>query len=214
MKFKSLAMGACALAASVAFADTTPVMVSLVTPVQAPSRSYDVTGFRLSLIYGDCQDFTGLDIGVAQRAAGAFTGIALGGANIAGGRFLGGQVGLVNWSSDANTAWAIRSTGAQIGLVNYAGSFCGLQNGLANVTHRAFAGLQDGVINCTDDMYGVQCGFYFLVGVNVAYGNVRGCQIGLVNFAETMDSGLQIGLLNIIANQGWLPVLPIVNGHF
>ena len=64
------------LVAGTLFADTTPVMVSLVTPVQAPSRSYDVTGFRLSLIYGDCQDFTGLDIGVAQRAAGTFTGAA------------------------------------------------------------------------------------------------------------------------------------------
>ena len=49
------------LVAGTLFADTTPVMVSLVTPVQAPSRSYDVTGLRLSFIYGECQDFTGLD---------------------------------------------------------------------------------------------------------------------------------------------------------
>lgn len=214
MKFKNIVRGACALVASVALADTTPVMVSLVTPVQVPSRSYDVTGFRLSLIYGDCHNFTGLDIGVAQRASGTFTGVALGGANIARERLRGGQVGLVNWCCDRNAAWADRSTGAQIGLVNYAGSFCGLQSGLANVTDGAFAGLQDGLINWAGDMYGLQCGFYFLIGVNAAHGNVRGCQIGLVNFAERMDSGLQIGLLNFIANDGWLPVLPIVNGHF
>ena len=214
MKFRSIVVGACALTASIAFADTTPVMVSLVTPVQAPSRSYDVTGLRLSFIYGDCREFTGLDLGVIQRTADAFTGVALGGVNIAGGRMLGGQVGLVNWSGDTAPAWHLRSTGVQFGLVNYAGAFCGLQSSLANITGGAFAGLQDGVFNCADDMYGVQCGLYFLFGVNIAYGNVRGCQIGLVNFAETMDSGLQIGLLNIIGNNGWLPVLPIVNGHF
>ena len=46
------------VAAGTLFADTTPVMVSLVTPVQVPSRQYDVTGLRLSLIYGECQEFT------------------------------------------------------------------------------------------------------------------------------------------------------------
>ena len=151
---------------------------------------------------------------MAQRAAGTFTGIALGGVNIAGERFRGGQVGLINWCCDGNAAWADRSAGAQLGLVNYAGSFCGLQSGLANVTDGAFAGLQDGLVNCAGNMYGVQCGFYFLFGINVAQGNVRGCQMGLVNFAETMDCGLQIGLLNFITNDGWLPVLPIVNGNF
>ena len=41
---KKVALGACLMAAGVLLADTTPVMVSLVTPVQAPYRSYDVTG--------------------------------------------------------------------------------------------------------------------------------------------------------------------------
>jgi len=29
-----------------------------------------------------------------------------------------------------------------------------------------------------------------------------------------VEGGLQIGLVNIIEQNGWLPVLPIVNGHF
>ena len=56
------------LVAGMLFADTTPIMVSLVTPVQAPSARYDVTGLRLSLIYGECQEFTGLDIGIIGNA--------------------------------------------------------------------------------------------------------------------------------------------------
>ncbi len=203
-----------ALAASAALAETTPVMVSLVTPVQAPCRSYDVTGFRLSLIYGDCDRFTGLDLGLAQRAAGDFTGLAVGGVNIAGGRAIGGQVGLVNWLSDADSEWNTISKGGQLGLMNYAGSFCGYQGGLVNVAGKSFVGLQDGLVNCAADVMGLQSGFYFIFGVNVASGTVRGCQIGLVNYAETMECGLQIGLVNIIARNGWLPVLPIVNGHF
>ena len=214
MNIRSLIAGACALAAGVAAAETTPVMVSLVTPVQAPSRGYDVCGLRLSLIYGDCHDFTGLDIGLAQRTAGEFTGVGVGGVNIAGGRFMGGQLGLVNWSADMKDEWGNRSTGLQFGLLNYSGSFVGLQDGLFNVSTGKFVGLQDAFVNYACDIDGLQCGFYFVIGVNVASGTVRGCQIGLVNFAETMECGLQIGLVNVIAKNGWLPVLPIVNGNF
>lgn len=214
MKIRSIVAGACALVAGAAAAEYTPVMVSLVTPVQAPSRSYDVGGVRLSLIYGDCHDFTGLDIGVAQRTAGEFTGVGVGGVNIANGRLMGGQLGLVNWSSDMKNEWGSRSAGLQFGLLNYAGSFVGLQDGIFNVSTAKFTGLQDGIVNYACDVEGLQCGFYLLLGVNVASGAVRGCQIGLVNFAETMESGLQLGLVNIIAKNGWLPVLPIVNGNF
>lgn len=214
MKVRSIIAGACALVAGAAAAEYTPVMVSLVTPVQAPSRSYDVGGVRLSLIYGDCHDFTGLDIGLVQRTAGEFTGVGVGGVNIVGGRFMGGQLGLVNWSSDMKNEWGNRSTGLQFGLLNYTGSFVGLQDGVFNVSTGKFTGLQDAVVNYACDVDGLQCGVYFLFGVNIASGTVRGCQIGLVNFAETMECGLQLGLVNVIAKNGWLPVLPIVNGHF
>ena len=59
-----------------------------------------------------------------------------------------------------------------------------------------------------------QCGFYFLLGVNVVNRSMRGCQIGLVNYAHRIDGGLQVGLVNIAPRNGWLPILPIVNGHF
>ena len=206
----------CLMMAGVLFADTTPVMVSLVTPVQAPSCDYDVTGFRLSLMYGECQEFTGLDIGIVDNARKDFTGVAIGGANIVGDRLYGGQLGLINWNSNSATAWARRSSGVQLGLVNYADTFTGLQEGFVNVADGTFMGLQSGFVNCAHDVYGLQLGRLGLlpVGVNVASGSLRGCQIGLVNYANQVEGGLQIGVVNIIARNGWLPVLPIVNGHF
>lgn len=213
MKVRKTLAAAGLFAAFASFAETTPVMVSLVTPVQAPSREYDVRGFRLSLIYGDCADFSGLDIGIANHVSRELTGIAIGGVNISNGRMRGGQVGLVNWNGNGESAWGSRSTGAQVGLLNCADSFCGLQDGLVNVATGSFAGLQTSFLNVSGDLSGAQIGCYFFLGVNVA-DMLRGCQIGLVNYAASVDSGMQIGLVNIIARNGWAPVLPIVNGHF
>ena len=214
MKMKKSMAVACLFAAMSAVADTSPVMVSLLTPVQAPSRDYDVTGFRLSLLYGACCEFAGLDISVVGYAGGDLTGLSVGGVNVAGGRMCGGQVGLVNWSNSGETSWGGRSVGAQIGALNYAGTFCGLQDGVVNVSATSFAGLEVGLVNCARDLYGVQCGSWLILGVNFAAGTVYGCQLGLVNYARRMEKGVQIGTVNVIADNGWLPVLPLINGGF
>ena len=212
---KKLVLAACLIAAGAAMSETTPVMFSLFTPVQVPSRAYDVTGFRLSLLYGDCKNFKGLDIGVVDHTGGNFTGIQIGGVNVVDDRFLGGQVGLVNWNSSDVREWDRQSIGAQFGGINYAGTFCGYQGGLVNICGDKFTGLQGGFVNCTRDLDGLQCGAsWLIIGVNFASGKVRGCQIGLFNYAEEMESGLQIGFVNVISRGGWLPVLPIVNGRF
>lgn len=211
---KSIASIVSLLVAGCLFADSTPIMVSLVTPVQAPSARYDVTGLRLSLIYGECQEFTGLDIGIIGNARKDFTGLSIGGLNFAGERLYGAQVGLVNWNGNGDTSWERRSVGAQVGILNYADAFCGLQTGYVNISGESFMGLQSSLINCAHDLYGVQTGCYLILGVNVASGTVRGCQIGLINYANEVERGCQIGIVNIITQNGWLPVLPIVNGHF
>ena len=215
---KKIVSMVCMMAAGMLLADaannSTPVMVSLLTPVQAPSRAYDVTGFRLSLIYGECQEFTGLDISVIGNARKDSTGLTIGGVNFAGERLYGAQAGLFNWNDNATTSWDRRSVGAQVGILNYANSFCGLQDGFVNISGGSFMGLQSSLVNFADDVYGLQCGFYLIFGVNVASGSVRGCQIGLVNYANRMDRGCQIGIVNIISQNGWLPVLPILNGSF
>lgn len=204
----------CLIAIGALSADTAPVMVSLVTPVQMPSRSYDVTGFRLSLLYGDCREFAGLDIGVIGHTCRDFTGLAVGGINIVDERLYGLQLGLINWNSNNDALPAHRSIGIQYGILNHVDTFFGLQDGFIDISGGEFSGLQLGFVNFAHDLYGLQCGAYLLLGVNVAIGSVHGCQIGLVNYADTIESGLQIGLVNIIANKGWLPVLPILNGHF
>ena len=47
---KKLVLSVVLAAAGAVFAETTPAMVSLVTPVQAPSSDVDVAGIRFSLI--------------------------------------------------------------------------------------------------------------------------------------------------------------------
>ena len=202
------------MAAGGSLADSTPVMVSLVTPAQVPSWNWDVAGFRLSLLYGDCCDFAGLDIGVVQRASGSFDGLGIGGVNIVNGRLRGVQVGLLNWSGWPEVESGHRSVGVQYGGINYADSLFGLQSGYVNVSSGTLSGVQYAYVNCANDVVGVQCGGLIVLGVNVACGSVEGCQVGIVNYAQTMTCGVQIGILNIIANNGWLPVLPIINGGF
>lgn len=211
---KKLICISCLFAAAAVSAEWTPAMISLVTPVQAPSSDYDVKGLRLSLIYGECSTFKGLDIGLIGHADGNFTGLGIGGVNVADERLIGGHVGLVNWNANGSQPWDMRSKGAQIGAVNHSGSFCGLQDGIVNVSGSSFAGVQFALGNFANDLQGLQMGWYFLLGVNMVSGEMSGCQIGLVNYAERIRGGVQIGLVNIIAENGWLPVLPIINGSF
>ena len=194
--------------------ESSPVMLSLFDPVQWPSSQSDVGGFRLSLLYGQCDDFAGLDIGLVGRATGDFSGLSIGGANIVSRRLVGLQVGLINWNSNGDESSDRRSLGVQYGLINYADSFLGLQDAWINMSSRTMSGLQYGFLNCASDVHGVQCGVLLVLGVNVASGSVGGCQIGIVNYAGVMESGLQIGIVNVISRGGILPVLPILNGNF
>ena len=194
--------------------ESSPVMFSLLDPVQWPSSQSDVCGFRLSLLYGECADFAGFDIGLVGRATGDFYGLSVGGANIVSRRLIGLQVGLVNWNSNGDESSARRSVGVQYGLLNYVDSLLGLQDGWLNVSTGGMSGVQWGFLNCACDVSGVQCGALVVFGVNVAVGTVSGCQVGIVNYAGRMESGLQIGIVNVIARNGFFPVLPILNGGF
>ena len=171
--------------------------ICLLAVFSACRLSVAATGMRLSLVYGDCCDFAGLDVGAISRTSGSFDGVGVGGVNISNGRMRGVQAGLLNWSSCGGQD--LQSLGIQYGLANYAESFFGLQ---------------DGYLNCAGDFSGVQCGGFLFLCVNIAYGKVEGCQLGLLNYAQEMTFGVQIGVLNIIARNGMLPVLPIINGGF
>ena len=130
------------------------------------------------------------------------------------------------WSENPQTALALGivngSTGQSAGLswafiLNYADSYKGVQWGLINYTEMDFLGWQGGLVNYTKgSMKGLQTGV-----VNYA-GNLTGLQLGLVNYAATAESGVQIGLVNIIPENQWFTGLPnelapgmiIVNWHF
>lgn len=185
-----------AMMVGIAIADVTPLMVSPFNPVQEPSCKYDVKGFRFSLIYGRCKDFAGLDVGLIQHTTGGFGGLAIGGVHYANDHIFGAQVcGLVSRTHGS-------MSGVQIG-------------GLLSGSDIAMNGLQIGglyngpVTGHKNDINGVQ-----IAGVINKASNVHGLQIGLFNFAETMECGLQIGLWNQIESNGWATVLPLVNGHF
>jgi len=101
-------------------------------------------------------------------------------------------------------------TGLDWGFVNSTtGSQKGVQFGFINLTDGGFTGLQEGFVNVSKgNSLGLQTG-----GVNYHQGNFNGLQISIVNYAATLE-GLQLGLINIIGEGGFLPVFPLFNFDF
>jgi len=138
----------------------TPVMLSFVSPLQVPPRDFDVGGFRLSLIYGECVNFDGLDVGLVGRAIGHGNGL-----------FINGLATIVDGDS----------LGLQVGLVNYVkGNFAGLQVGAVNYCTAGQA-FQFGVYNGADHIEGFQCGVINMTRTMI------GLQIGLINVIQNND---------------------------
>ena len=131
-----------------------PVMFSVFSPIQFPPPEFDVGGLRLSLLYGRCCNFDGLDfgiVGVADNHANGWLvnvvtvaygdglGLHTGGVNYFAGDFKGLQIGVANWidSGDVfqiggyNGGYDIQ--GLQIGVINTANKLQGLQIGLVNI---------------------------------------------------------------------------------
>jgi hypothetical protein len=142
-------------------------------------------------------------------------------------------VALSIWGENPQSAFALGlvngstgdSVGLSVGLVNYADSYTGCQWSFVNYTSGDFTGWQGGPlfgllvsgVNYTGgSMTGFQCGL-----VNYA-GKLNGLQVGLVNVADTVKSGVQIGIVNIMPENEWFSRLPdelapgmvLVNWHF
>jgi len=101
-------------------------------------------------------------------------------------------------------------TGFDIGLVNQStGMQKGVQWGALNLTDGGMTGWQDGIVNISKgSSVGLQTG-----AVNYHQGHFNGLQISVVNYAATLK-GLQIGLINIIGEGGFLPVFILFNFDF
>ncbi len=91
-------------------------------------------------------------------------------------------------------------------------SVYGLRFSIFHARSKNIVGIDFGPIGYNkveNDMTGLQVG----AGVNHVGGRMRGVQIGLINYTETLK-GLQIGAVNIVRNAGKVPVLPIIYGSF
>lgn len=132
------------------------VMLSVCSPGQLPAPTSSIYGGRLSLIYGECHELYGLDLGVTGYVRERLCGAQLNGLWSGVGTDMAGlQVGAVN-TVDGYGA------GLQVGAMNFLTELYGCQIGLSNVAFRDVYGCQIGLVNVADSLYG--------------------CQIGLLNF--------------------------------
>lgn len=166
------------------YAAYSPVAVSIVTPVQFPPSDYNISGLRLSALWGAHRDVYGLDFGgVGNITNQRFVGSSLSGLfNYTKGRtsIIGFQLaGLTNYNIEQTQVYGVQASLA----ANYnkaASNIYGFQIALANLaTHTNVNGVQVGLYNRAKEVRGLQVGV-----VNVA-NNLYGLQIGLLNFHYT-----------------------------
>jgi hypothetical protein len=125
---------------AVASAQSNPIQLSLVTPIQIVPQDKSIGGFRFNLIYGRNTHVTGLDLGlVNHNTAGLSKGVQLGIVALVDADFNGWQWHSVNLTEG-------RMEGFQLGLYNTAGSMSGFQLGIVNHAGKMH-GLQIGIVN-------------------------------------------------------------------
>ena len=138
--FLVFVVGVLILTAVPVLAQTRPIQISLVTPIQIFPERYSITGLRLNLLYGSNVSVTGLDVGLVNRTTtGKFKGLQWGLVGLADSDFSGWQACAVNITNQ-------KFEGFQLGWVNYADYMSGFQLGLVNYAKSA-KGLQIGFIN-------------------------------------------------------------------
>lgn len=116
----------------------TGLQLSLFAPAQIFPENYDVSGFRLNLIYGKNSNLRGFDLGLANHITGQAEGFQLGLGNMAGD--MGGlQLGLYNAISTSEGV-------CQLGIVNMARDIRGCQIGIFNMCD-TINGVQIGLLN-------------------------------------------------------------------
>lgn len=179
-----------------AFAAMSPVSVSIVPPLEFPPYDFDITGLRLSALWGSHRNVYGFDFGLlGNMTNGQMTGVAVS--------------GLFNYNQGMTTAIGIQAAGLANVNVNKARIY-GVQVAAfnSNRAESTVVGLEVGLVNMASytDIRGFQVGVF-----NRAH-DVVGFQIGLINQCDTLH-GLQIGLINF-HTRGLFAVAPILNVGF
>jgi hypothetical protein len=120
------------------------------------TEDIDVVGLRLNFPSGQCEQVTGLDLGLIGRSQ-YYNGIQINLLhNDVTDTLAGWQIGCYN-STDLGDA-----LGLQTGLWNEAKSLYGFQAGLVNLVDYA-EGLQIGLINRAEDLHGYQIGLVNII---------------------------------------------------
>jgi len=133
------------------------------------TEDVDVVGLRLNLPSGQCDQVTGIDLGIIGRSQ-YYNGLELNLVrNDVKDELAGWQIGLYNSAGDA--------FGLQVGLWNEAGTITGAQVGLVNLAEYS-KGFQFGLINRVETMRGYQLG---LINV-IRGGDVPFCPILNIGF--------------------------------
>jgi len=120
------------------------------------SEDLDVVGLRLTLPSGQCDQVTGMDIGLIGRSQ-YFNGLQI--------NLLRNDVKdtLAGWQIGGYNSVGVGETlGIQVGLWNEAGTIYGFQAGLVNLADYA-NGFQIGLINRTETMRGYQLGLINII---------------------------------------------------
>ena len=170
----ALAFSSVAMVPQSASAQTKPVQLGLVTPLQIVPEDQSVGAFRLCLIYCANEDVEYVDIGLVLKTRGEQSFVQLAAVGL-GNDFSGVQL---DWLGAYNTG---RLSGVQwSGLGNYTVTGEGVQlSGIFNGSED-FGGLQIALVNYTKDLQGLQVG---LINIIANGGDIFGLPIfPIVNF--------------------------------
>lgn len=200
----------------------TVLAVGLATPATLPwGFDWDVFGLDVNFLYSHCCKMYGIEIGgLANTACLDMYGIQCAlGFNFAVRNAVGMQASLFNMGN--RTTYGINADAVGVNR-----EFLGLSADLlGSITDSSFYGLDvAGLANAVrEDMWGWQIGglatfarrlhgFQTAIIINMT-DDLRGAQLGLVNYAATCSAGFQVGLVNLIMDNA-VPFIPIFNCYF
>ncbi len=165
------------------------LLVVILASTMAYSVMAETAGFQLSLVP---------DIAIQSRDT-EIKGVSIGVWNENPGSQW--QLGFVNGATgdSAGLQWFVFLPT----IFNYAENYTGAQVGLVNYASGEYVGLQWGAVNYANELTGVQLG-----AVNIASAVDGGFQMALVNYTETANNLLQLGFVNIIADNEWFADFP------
>lgn len=192
------------------------------TPFSLPwGFDWDIYGLDVNLLYSDCNKMYGIEVGgLANTARLDMLGLQVSAAcNFANRDAYGIQVALVNICNRQQEGLVVDAFGMNrefIGLrADVLGSLCdesayGLNvAGLANAVREDMWGWQIALgMTCARRLHGLQT-----AAILNMTDDLRGAQIGLINYAASASAGFQIGLVNLIMDNQ-VPFIPIFNCYF